>query len=408
MESSCRPLSPYVSAALYFGLFVLVAAYFLSPRSSAYHTQVYLGLYIPAVIALAYYARPLLHDLRTDSTLQLFTVLLVWFGITSLWTEYRASIHLLKLLGMIWVLVLSVRIMLDNPRRLSIVLGLALSVGAVIVLATMIEYILAKGTGVFYWRLDHLGARAIPSVTLGKLSGVIVLVSFLQMCRAQSTWLKMGTAATALIFLFPFVFSFSRTAFLALTLTAFWYFLQQKNMRLAALIGGLSLGLFVVAMMNINIDWLMTFSRSSSFEIRLWGWQATLREISVHPLIGHGLRSPFDINWSGTPYAGTNTPFHHAHNLFLGIWYDAGMIGLVLFLALLVLIARKVSSAFQVREARHWSYVLIYVLLVCLVDGPSMIDRPNADWIWFWLPLAVTINIDKFVSETSPPTTSLD
>jgi hypothetical protein len=44
---------------------------------------------------------------------------------------------------------------------------------------------------------------------------------------------------------------------------------------------------------------------------------------------------------------------------------------------------------------RYWCWIFLFVLLVCLVDSPGLIDQPGAPWIWFWLPLALAINADK-------------
>ena len=155
-------------------------------------------------------------------------------------------------------------------------------------------------------------------------------------------------------------------------------------------------------LVNVDSEWLSNISRSSTFEIRLWGWKATWHQISEQWLLGYGVRAPFVVDWSDTPYAQTGMMFLHPHNLFLSIWYDAGLVGLILLLILLALIVKKLYSLQCIQEPRYWSYIFLFVLLASLVDSPTLINRPAGDWLWFWLPLAIAINAEKILPSTPP------
>ena len=56
MSSVNDALQRYYGHALYFGLFVLVAGFFIIPENSRYHTVVYLGFFIPALGAALLHA----------------------------------------------------------------------------------------------------------------------------------------------------------------------------------------------------------------------------------------------------------------------------------------------------------------------------------------------------------------
>ena len=206
----------------------------------------------------------------------------------------------------------------------------------------------------------------------------------------------------ALIFLLPLILSFSRTAFLALSLTALWYCWQCGKTRLVWLIAGMSVLLFIMMMLDIDSEWLSNISRSLTFEIRLWGWKATLQQIGDHWLLGYGLRAPFVVDWSNTPYADTGMAFWHAHNLFLAIWYETGLVGLCIALLFLALTVRKIRPLLHIREVRYWTCIFLFILLSSLVDSATLIGRPDGDWLWFWLPLALAINIDKIADSARP------
>ena len=123
-------LQRYCGHALYFGLFVLVAGFFVIPENSKYHTIVYLGFFIPALSAALLHARELGRTLTTDPAWQIFTVLMLWLGISTQWSSFDDAAHLVKLLLMLWLLALAVRLMLGNMRSFNTSLGLAVVLSA--------------------------------------------------------------------------------------------------------------------------------------------------------------------------------------------------------------------------------------------------------------------------------------
>jgi O-antigen ligase len=391
-------LDRFVSFALYFALIMLVAGFFVLPENSKYHTAIYLGFYGPALAAVLLNFRSLKNDLASDPALQCFSLLMIWLGITTLWTPYEDIAHLVKLLLMLWILVLSVRLMLENMRYFTNALTVSLAMVAVVVIATLVEYLRTNGADFYTTRLGLIGGRAIAAPTVGQIFAIFMMFCLMQARLAQTAWRGAGYAVMAIIFMLPLVLSFSRTAFVALLLTSSWYYLQRGNIKVMLTMAGIT-GLFFGVIL-IDIDSLLhtNLSRIDSIEIRLWGWKATWKLIQEHWLLGYGIRAPLNVSWLNTPYAETGMDFYHPHNLFLSIWHQAGLVGLSLTLAMLALIARKLRARFFVPEVRYWSCIFLFVLLVCLVDSPGLIDRPAEPWIWFWLPLAVALNADKLTS----------
>ena len=92
---------------------------------------------------------------------------------------------------------------------------------------------------------------------------------------------------------------------------------------------------------TLDVEWLRNISRSSTVEIRLWGWQATLEQIREHWLLGYGVRTDLQVPLDDPRYIEIGEPFWHPHNVFLSMWYQAGLIGLALLLALVVALVRK-------------------------------------------------------------------
>lgn len=399
MEKLSQRLDLCLGYALYFGLFVLVGGYFTSPDSSTHHTQLYIGFFIPAVAALLWHSPQLLRDLRQDRGLQCFTLLLAWLAITVSWTTHPDKAHLYKLLGMTWIFVMAIRLLLDNPRLFNTTMSISLGVASIVVLVTLIIYFQAEGTSFYLSRLDQFGERTVPAIVVGKISAVCLMFCLMQERLNSKPSTRIAFTAMALVFLLPLILSFSRTAMVALFVTALWYFLQNRNTRASVIVAGTTVLLLTLMLMDNNSEWLTNISRSATVEIRLWGWRVTWQEIIQAPWFGHGLQAPLVVDWRDTPFL-HGVEFHHTHNLLLTVWYEAGVVGLVLLLALFGLIASKLRPLMHIAEVRYWSYIAIFALLASQVDSPTLIDRPAGDWLWFWLPLAMLINIDKLAVGT--------
>jgi O-antigen ligase len=363
----------------------------------------YLGFFIPALAAVLLNARELGRALASDWALLTFTLLLLWFGITTLWSSFENPGHLIKLLLMLWLLVLAVRLMLGNMRLFNISMSLSLVVVAGIVTATVYEYLGGTGAGFYNWRLDHLGGRTMSAVSVGEISAIFMLYCLMQARLAATPSLRTGFTVMAVIFLLALLLSFSRTAFLALFLTALWYYLQRGNIRAVLMLATITVLLLILMLLDLDAEWLSNISRSSTVDIRLWGWQASLEKIREHWLLGYGMRSAFAVALDDPRYIEIGEPFWHPHNVFLSVWYQAGLIGLALLLALLALLMRKLRPLLEDPQTLYWSCIFIFVLLICLVDNPTLIDRPAEPWIWFWLPLAVALSGDKISPVPGPP-----
>jgi O-antigen ligase len=218
------------------------------------------------------------------------------------------------------------------------------------------------------------------------------------MCRlVNQRALQAGYVLLALVFAAVVVLSFSRTAFIALLVAVFCYQLFVGNYKFAATASIATAFLLGLMVTDFEWDWLVNISRSFTLDFRLWGWRQTVERISEHWVLGYGLRADFEVSWVGTPYEASPPDFFHPHNLFLSIWYQTGIIGLLLTLSMLGLIARKIHQLWYAVEIRYFSCILVFVLAACLVDRPALVDRPTHSWLWFWLPMMVALNADKLL-----------
>ena len=106
---------------------------------------------------------------------------------------------------------------------------------------------------------------------------------------------------------------------------------------------------------------------SLSLKGRLGIWAHTLECIRSHPLFGCGVGT-FRL-WDATPSAvqtvyDTGTP--HAHNVFLQVAYDAGLVGLLAYLALVIVAMRYAWAGY--RGATGLAYAVAVGGLVALIS----------------------------------------
>jgi O-antigen ligase len=144
--------------------------------------------------------------------------------------------------------------------------------------------------------------------------------------------------------------------------------------------------------------------RSGQIRVAMWG-EAT-EFLIAHPITGAGLAS----------YAAKITPYHTLvngekieifslpHNLFLSIYVNLGLLGLISFILIIycyfkILISNfqfPISNKFSISQFPNFSIYLSASMLTLLVMG--LVDTPyikNDLAIFFWLLPALSIIIDQ-------------
>lgn len=134
---------------------------------------------------------------------------------------------------------------------------------------------------------------------------------------------------------------------------------------------------------------LALFGRDTTLTGRTEIWQAVLDMIWRRPWLGYG----YGAFWQG--YAGesayvwlvlpeNNYPMH-AHNGFLDLWIDLGLVGLLLFLAVFLrAFARAISRIFWGGSAdEFWPLAFLMFMLYCGTAYPVGMERNSIWWVIF-------------------------
>lgn len=139
-------------------------------------------------------------------------------------------------------------------------------------------------------------------------------------------------------------------------------------------------------------------AQNRSGQLRRDIWSETTTYLKIHPWRGTGMAA----------YASEIRPFrhdkaievfHHPHNIFLTMWVNTGLLGLLGFVALLITLKLKLlKPAFITRDP------LAIMLLAALAGWVIMglVDSPyiKNDWsIFFWTLVALTMTLKSTVYE---------
>lgn len=132
------------------------------------------------------------------------------------------------------------------------------------------------------------------------------------------------------------------------------------------------------AVNQIGQDMSEGYANDYSVHMRFVMWKKVLLSVREHPLFGTGV----GVQTTQNILSNYSLPFKHAHNLFLEILSEGGIISLFLFCCILRLLLRRGVSLLktrQHREAQLFGFAIIGALLALCVHGvfdfPLLIPR---------------------------------
>ncbi|KRW62280.1 hypothetical protein AO726_02325 [Pseudomonas sp. TTU2014-080ASC] len=85
----------------------------------------------------------------------------------------------------------------------------------------------------------------------------------------------------------------------------------------------------------------------------------------------------------------------HAHSLYLQLWYEYGIVGISLFVALLLSLLWK---GWQCREqpiALLGLALLVFAMVAMISDVYAVFHRPSPYWVIFWFPVGILLGVQR-------------
>lgn len=156
--------------------------------------------------------------------------------------------------------------------------------------------------------------------------------------------------------------------------------------------------LLVLLYFVINFFGYEVGERGLTYRDETWG--IIVSRMEGYWIFGYGLSTPFEP----ISIAGGRQIVYNAHNVYLEIVYQVGLIGLVLYLLTLCAAIYTLFKAYLLKVYSDLSILflalLIAVSVVMLIELNSWIHTPNLLWMWLWVPIAVSLSFERKINKS--------
>jgi len=176
------------------------------------------------------------------------------------------------------------------------------------------------------------------------------------------------------LLLYNLGFTYSRGCYLALAAGLVVYILFMERRLIALFIAGLAVSPFIIPASIINRLSSISDLGDSSTSYRIYIWQATLRILKDFWIsgLGQGIDA---YNVVYPYYAFNNVTAPHSHNLFLQVFVETGIFGLIVFLVLLVTFFRTLMRLYaKTRNKKTKAFLAGFIAAACAFLIQGMFD----------------------------------
>ncbi|MEW6610944.1 MAG: O-antigen ligase family protein [Patescibacteria group bacterium] len=228
---------------------------------------------------------------------------------------------------------------------------------------------------------NALGLYAVP----------ILILTLGQFTKSQNHKITKITLLTLFITtMTSIIFIRSKGALLALITGIVLFFLlnAKKKFITMGMLLFIAIGGIIIFKDSINLRGFSTVQGGDSISVRLTQYRETWEMLRTHPLTGAGLRG---YQTAMIPYHQQNyiEIFLYPHNIFLAMWSELGLLGLIAFLWLLFQFFKTIINQSNNKSIHYAAAASMCALLVHgLVDVPYF---KNDLAVLFWILIALSM-----------------
>jgi O-antigen ligase len=241
-------------------------------------------------------------------------------------------------------------------------------------------------------RLVALGRLHNPVISALSYGMAIVMALHLLICGTNNND-RFFSGFCIVVLLVGVTLTYTRSVWIGVSVATLYaialYFPGSTWRRVAAAVLFLSV---VVAIMLASFGWDELVKRSTSFRPEIWG-ELINRTLKTNWLLGHGIIA--DSSVAHSSYEHGTFSFHHAHSMYVATLFYGGVIGLSGFLGFLVYLGLRLHQADGDEKRGLATMALIYAVVVMFFDGDRFLAKVDYFWIVFWLPVAITLIVDR-------------
>ncbi len=370
-------LSSYV---LPMGLFFTLTGILYFSSMSAYHTQCYIFFMLP-VLVLFFLDRGVWRRLWSSLSFKFLLFFLFFCAVSLLWNDAsvldlrqikRLLLVLLFILGMVYLA------KAGEDRIIKVLLLSAFSFAFAAFYSFYELYQLYYSR--FYEGVGIIGIGSLSNPLLSShIYGTMAVFIMVYFFSVERNWKKDLLLFIVFASLLGFVvLTKARTPLVALSGVFLYLLWKHRNKFVLYIV--LSVLCLLTVFFVINYE--MLIERGLSFRPQIWS--VVLGKISTNPLLGFGFGTEVNIYIEEI-----QANFSDTHSLYLGLLYNIGIIGFVVWIGLNISLISKGAKNSHSILAQVGLSILLYGMLAGLTEGTNFITRPKEVWFLVWLPVAL-------------------
>jgi O-antigen ligase len=375
------------------GLAVFLTVPFWAPTRDALKTNTYLFVLLPALLLMCD-LKAVYRALAGNVLLLLLLCFVMYISLSSAWVVAPEEAGVVKKMLYVFIFCYGVGLQMQlTERRLLTLLCIGIGVcalGAAISLAWMA---IAPADVLIDQRLYGYGPLK-NSLLSGNLYGcyLIILVGIIVCVPLDRRYALAALVAGLLIFAFVAATK-SRSPLLGLAVASTVILIKRSDARV------LKLWLLsaAIAVVSAALFWDTLSARGLSLRPELW--LKTLQICLQNPWFGRGAEAVISV------VGDDGTVWNNTHNLWLTIWYFAGLPALMLWIAFNALLLRALWQL-QGTVATLALGLLVYGVMTTFFDGGGLPGRPTEFWYQIWLPIALAYWAGAGRSPLAAPSTA--
>ena len=364
-------------------VFLLILGIFLSPSQSFASYPSYL-LVLVAAMSPGFFFR-----VFGVSSFIFFGLVLAYFLLSTAWSEgtgWRSFGSSLVRVVVVLAFVLGLAKMYSKKPNTSILPSSVISIGF---FTAVISIVLHVDLTMTDWNLGTRmnGLSFLENPVLSGILFALAMLCSLDRLLIEKTWRNRVPLSLVLVILALAVFlcgSVNSQISLFVAVTAL--LIKRKAFSVTPVFFSILVVLLVLVIWSQfkSLDELVGFFLPRGDSYRLAIWQATISNLDLwQTLLGNGMGSNDDITIE-------SRTFLHPHSLYLSIFFEAGLLGLLLSLTMIYLSGRVLWKS-EAKEAALFFSILVLGMVSFIFDSHELIDKVDHKWLLLWCPIGFSV-----------------
>jgi O-antigen ligase len=385
-------------AIFYFSL-IWMSGFFYFPTGQL-HNQAYILLIVIPSVWLIATSNIAIKQFFNSKLFCLTFAFCMYYAISTFWGTYADfNLQLSELKRVIYLycfwLVIFITYYLDDKKLVK--LGKTLLISAVVGLCLNVIFFIYFSQHAVDARFYGFG-RLRNELWVAALFGAMAILSLTLSFHSHSRNRSYLYLILYCVFFAATLLTHSRGPILSMIAVSFLVIFTSKISLKSKLLITFFATLLAIAPFVFQAHFIQSdISRGQSYRLDLW--LGFLELTKNHIILGQGAGTNVFIQAPGEFVHG----WSHYHNVYLGSFVELGLVGLLFHISL-VFFTCIVGWRYRGDSAANAALMIfIFSSLIGITYGQGVITRINAQWIVFWLPLAIIImrdlerlNIERF------------